>query len=207
MQISWSPAQRFVFITVLFEGGLAAIALVAGWLLGFSPWYGMQLGINDGAHDFVRLTRDVLWGVFATAPAVLMLMVGDGDRWQPLRAVKDQVTEMLGRYLRDATALQLLLIAGFAGFGEELLFRGLIQAGLAEWLPGPWALIGSLAVASILFGLCHYLSHTYFALATLAGAYFGLLMIVSGSVLPAMVAHALYDFVALVYLASESREG
>jgi len=179
---------------------MAAVALIAGWLLGFSPWFGM----NDGSYGLERGSRDVLWGVFATGPAVLALILGDGDRWQPLRSVKDQVTEMLGRYLQDATAGQLLLIACFAGVGEELLFRGLLQAGLAELLPAPWALVGSLIIASVLFGLCHYLSHTYFVLATLAGLYFGLLMLLSGSVLPAMIAHALYDFVALVYLASES---
>ncbi|WP_254506757.1 CPBP family intramembrane glutamic endopeptidase [Anatilimnocola floriformis] len=119
---------------------------------------------------------------------------------EALADLKDQVRELLQKLLRGAALWQLLIVALAAGIGEEVLFRGLIQAGLAALLPNSFALVGSLLIASVLFGLCHYLSNTYFALATLAGAYFGLLMLVSGSLLPAIIAHALYDFIALAYL-------
>ena len=190
--------HRFLLITILFEGGLAALALLVGWLTGFSPWYGLH-----PAHWFEQLTRDVLWGVLAAAPAVAILFWDELERFAPLRGLKVDVRGVLQHYLAGATHSQLLFIAILAGLGEELFFRGLIQAGLARLLPIEIAFIGSLLVASLIFGACHYLSHTYFLLATVAGLYFGLLMIASGSLWPPIIAHALYDYVALAYLLGE----
>ena len=55
-------------------------------------------------------------------------------------------------------------------------------------------------LASLLFGVCHWLNTTYAILAVLAGVYFGLLLIADGNILTPIVAHAAYDFLALVYL-------
>lgn len=189
-----SPA-RFARVALLLEGGLAVVAVTVGWLCGFDPWYGMR---REG-YDAVALSRDLLWGIAATAPAAAILLV-DFERWKMLDDLKLQVSDLLQRLLRGAALWQLFVIALAAGIGEEVLFRGLLQAGLAQLLPDSFALVGSLLIASVVFGLCHYLSHTYFALATLAGVYFGLVMLLSGSLLPAIIAHALYDFIALAYL-------
>lgn len=187
---------RFVLLALLLEGGLAAIATTIGWLIGFDPWYGM----HRPGYDAIVFSRDILWGIAATAPAIAVLLLESGRWSQLLDDLKDQVSDLLQRLLRGASLWQLLVIAFAAGVGEEVLFRGLIQAGLAQLLPASWALVGSLLIASVLFGLCHYLSHTYFLLATLAGLYFGLIMLISESILPAILAHALYDFIALAYL-------
>jgi membrane protease YdiL (CAAX protease family) len=86
------------------------------------------------------------------------------------------------------------------------MFRGLVQAGLARLMSGaqlagvpigPWI---ALVLASLVFGLFHWLSSTYALLATLAGLYFGLVLMATGSLWPSIVAHGLYDFVALWYL-------
>lgn len=193
-----SPAS-FVRLALLVEGGLAAVAMLIGWLVGFDPWFGM----HGGDYDAIALSRDVLWGIAATGPAAAILLI-DSDRWKMFDDLKVQVSELLQRLLRGAALWQLLIIAVAAGIGEEVLFRGLLQAGLAQLLPNSLAFVGSVLIASVIFGLCHYLSNTYFALATLAGIYFGLLMIVSGSLLPAIIPHALYDFIALAYLLNDS---
>jgi membrane protease YdiL (CAAX protease family) len=199
-------SNRLLLVTFLFEGGLAAIALVVGWLTGFSPWFGMEGPAYDGA----ALSRDVLWGVFATGPAALLLLCEAEFGWLPIQRAKEQVTEVLGPLLLRARPWQLLVIAALAGLGEELLFRGLLQAGLTTllgtYLSPTLALVLAIAIASVAFGLCHCLSLEYFVLATLAGAYFGLLMLVSGSLLPAILAHALYDFVAFQYLVAELQD-
>ena len=52
----------------------------------------------------------------------------------------------------------------------------------------------------MLFGVCHWLNTTYAILAMLAGVYFGVLLMLSGSLWTPIVAHAAYDFCALVYL-------
>lgn len=194
--------NRFLLVAFAFELLLALGAVALGWLLGISPWYYTA----GDPFSVESLSRDLLWGLAATAPAVAVLLLEESPLWRSFTDLKHQVTGMLNRLLCGSTHTQLFVLALLAGLGEELLFRGLLQTGLARLLPAPFAIVGSLLIASIVFGLCHYLSHTYFLLATLAGFYFGLLMIVSGSILPAILAHALYDFVALAYLLAEHEE-
>jgi membrane protease YdiL (CAAX protease family) len=92
------------------------------------------------------------------------------------------------------TLLDLALLSLLAGFGEEVLFRGLIQGALTAWWgPGP-----ALAAASLLFGLCHAVNGAYAVLATVMGGYLGWLFLASENLLVVIVAHALYDFIALI---------
>lgn len=198
--------NRFLLVAFVFELLLALGALGLGWLVGVSPWYHDRSETLAETFGLVALSRNLLWGLAATAPAVAVLLLEDSPLWRSLTDLKHQVTGMLNRLLCGSNHSQLFVLALLAGLGEELLFRGLLQVGLARLLPPGVALVGSLVIASVLFGLCHYLSHTYFLLATLAGFYFGLLMIVSGSIVPPILAHALYDFVALVYLLAEHQE-
>jgi membrane protease YdiL (CAAX protease family) len=72
-----------------------------------------------------------------------------------------------------------------------------IQIWLAERLPVWLAVAG----ASVLFGVGHWLSSAYAALATLIGAYLGLVFLLTGNLLAAIIAHAVYDVVALCVLA------
>ena len=81
-----------------------------------------------------------------------------------------------------------------------MLFRGLVQHGLANWLAPPWGIWLALAIASVAFGCAHMLSATYAILAALIGLYLGLLLVWTGSLLTPAVAHGLYDFIALLYL-------
>jgi membrane protease YdiL (CAAX protease family) len=87
-----------------------------------------------------------------------------------------------------------------AGLGEELLFRGLGQASLAAWIGGDAGLWAGLIVGSLAFGLCHWLSRTYAVLAACMGIYFGLLLVWTGNLWTPILAHATYDFMALVFL-------
>jgi hypothetical protein len=106
------------------------------------------------------------------------------------------VEERLGPYLAKASASGIVLLALLAGVGEELLFRGVIQVWLAERAP-LWLAI---AAASLLFGVGHWLSVSYAVLASVIGAYLGLLFLLSGNLLAPIVAHAAYDVVALFVL-------
>ena len=80
-----------------------------------------------------------------------------------------------------------------------MLFRGVFQGLLARWLgPGPgWG------AASLLFGLLHPITPGYIVLAALLGAYLGSIWMFTGNLLTVMVAHALYDFLAMVLLLRE----
>ena len=51
-----------------------------------------------------------------------------------------------------------------------------------------------------LFGLMHFITPTYAVLATLMGAYLGLVWQWTGNLLAVVLMHALYDFLVLLYL-------
>jgi membrane protease YdiL (CAAX protease family) len=112
---------------------------------------------------------------------------------------------MMESRLRDflirLTPVELVVLSLAAGFGEEFLFRGWVQQGLFSLMGAEksiiWGLVG-LLIASILFGLAHPISPLYVLLATLMGLIFGGLYWVTGNLLAAIVAHAVYDAVILL---------
>jgi membrane protease YdiL (CAAX protease family) len=106
------------------------------------------------------------------------------------------VRQIVVPYFSECTLLDLLLVAVAAGIGEEVLFRGLIQSGLSEWF-SPWL---ALALCSLLFGLCHFITPAYVVFAGIFGLLLGGLWMWQENLLAPIVAHAAYDFFALVYV-------
>jgi membrane protease YdiL (CAAX protease family) len=66
----------------------------------------------------------------------------------------------------------------------------------------PWI---ALIVSAVAFGMCHWLDAVYACLTMLAGVYFGLLLLWTGSLWTPIAAHAAYDLLALIYLIRPSR--
>lgn len=197
--MSESAAARTTCLALVVEAGLGAAALVVGWLVGHWPAVGMELGRTSLAEARPQLAAAAL-GLLATVPLLGALWLIDRFPIGPLRSLRQLAEELIPRMFAGATIWQLALISLAAGFGEELLFRGLVQAGLSRLIGdplGPWI---ALLVASLVFGVCHWLSATYAAAAALAGGYFGLIFLASGSLWTPIVAHATYDFLALLYL-------
>jgi membrane protease YdiL (CAAX protease family) len=64
-----------------------------------------------------------------------------------------------------------------------------------------------LLVASLIFGACHWITPAYAAVASLIGFYLGWLLLATGNLWTPIVAHAFYDFLALVYLVKCKRTG
>ena len=60
-------------------------------------------------------------------------------------------------------------------------------------------------IASVIFGLAHYLSPTYAIYAGLVGLYLGIIFQASENLYIVMAIHALYDFIALVYLVKKGK--
>ena len=183
-------------IALLFEGGLGVGALAIGWLLGHSPLVGIS-GESEQARNQVAA---IGWGLVATGPLLVALVVMERFPVGPLGRLREMTTRVILQMFGGATVAQLAVVSIAAGFGEELLFRGLVQAGLSRLFAGTTGLVVGLVAASVLFGVCHWLNTTYAILAMLAGAYFGLLLLLTGNILTPIVAHAAYDFLALIYL-------
>ena len=189
-----SPS-RIVRIALLFEGGLGLVALAIGWAAGHSPFIGMSDTSQAANH-----VQAIGWGLVATGPLLVALVLMDQVTWEPIRRLRDVAGEAILRMFAGASAVQLAAVSLAAGFGEELLFRGLLQAGVSRLIGGELGIVLALVLASALFGVCHWLNTTYALLAMLAGAYFGLLLLATENILAPITAHAAYDFLALAYL-------
>jgi membrane protease YdiL (CAAX protease family) len=180
------PRTVIVLLAVIVEGGLIVLALFLGWLTGNPPLATLVWSLSDAGVG-VAATLPML-GLFF---AILRWPIG------PLGKIKRFIDEQLRPLLAPCSLLDLVGIAVLAGFGEEMFFRGVCQAALAQWTGNPWL---ALALASVLFGAMHAITLTYALFAAAMGAWLGWLWLWCDNLLPAILAHALYDLVALVLL-------
>ncbi len=176
-------------LAVIVEAALALIAVVLAWL--FRVPLRTQI-----PHSVVPLVWAIVRGIIATVPmlAVFWWLV-HSDR-PTLSELRRQVERLIGEMFPSASIGQLAMVAVLAGVGEELLFRGVLQTLFGRWTTP----VVGLVLTSLLFGLAHALSKLYFALATLIGLCFGWMTWYYNDLVGPMVAHGVYDFVALVYL-------
>ena len=174
-----------IILAVFFEAGLAPFSLFLGWLLGHPP-----------LERFVWSLEDALWGAAATVPLFVMFLAILNWPIGPLARIKKFCEEDVVSLFQESSWSELALISLSAGVGEEMLFRGALQAACAQWL----GTAGGLVVASLVFGLMHAISPTYIVITVFLGMYLGGIWIANGNLLTVMVTHALYDFVALGYL-------
>ena len=168
----------------LFEVGIGVLALAAGVLVRI-PTLGL-----------VRVSvRAIVLGTLATLPLAMGLYTLLHVPGAPLRRIEATLDSVLRPLFADATIGDLLVLAAAAGIGEELLFRGVVQGAAARAL-GPTL---GVVVGAVLFGVAHAVTGAYAVLAGLVGAYLGALALANGNLIVPIIAHALYDFGALVY--------
>ena len=189
-------SRKVFLLAVGFEGGLAVVAVGLGWIFDYWP-LAQIVGTITVPH---RLYEKVRWGVAATTPMLAAALVIERVRWKPFRNLRSLVTKLVVPVFDNVSVAALAVVSLFAGLGEELLFRGVLLDAPRQWWDGPFIESLALVASSILFGLVHPFSRTYVVLATLIGAYLGLLLIITDSLLPPIIAHALYDFIILTYV-------
>ncbi len=199
-----SESQRVFLFMAGFEVGLGVLAVLMGWLTGIDPRAHMPK-----LHQAGVLARDFGIGVLATIPMVIAMV---GIELLPLPGLKtlvDVTKQLVIPMMRKLSLSQIVVVAFSAGVGEELLFRGWLQTSLAG-PPSASSLtsittLGAILVGAIAFGLAHYISPAYFFFATLFGVYLGVLYCWSESLWVPIVAHGLYDLVAILWLLHEDR--
>jgi uncharacterized protein len=174
-----------IILAVFFEGGLALLSLLLGWRLGHPP-----------LRHFVWSLEDALWGVVATLPLLTLFLAILKWPIGPLARAKHFCENEVEPLLHDSSWSEIGLVSLSVGVSEEMLFRGVFQAALTNWLGVPMGL----GLASVLFGLLHPISVPYMVMAAFLGLYLGTVWIVSGNLLTVIVVHTLYDFAALSYL-------
>lgn len=182
-----------VFTTAItVELALGFIALFLGWLFAVDvrQWVPALSSENAGV-----ILGSLLWGTLAALPMLAVVEVIERIDWAPFRELRSLDQLPIVAALLRLAPLELVAISIAAGVGEELLLRGWLMG----WLIGPLETATPLAMAigllasSLAFGLMHPVTPTYIALATLIGVYLGGLVLMSGNLLIAIVAHAVYD--------------
>ncbi|MCH2115317.1 MAG: CPBP family intramembrane metalloprotease [Pirellulales bacterium] len=150
------------------------------------------------------LTAEVLLrGVLATLPMFVLLGVAGRATWAPLARLRQQVELLVSDLFGDSHWIEIALISLAAGLGEEVFFRGALQPWITTWTNPLFAL----CAVSLLFGFAHAISTTYLVAATLIGGYFGWLAIAYDDLVAPIIAHALYDFGAIVYIRQRLMRG
>jgi uncharacterized protein len=182
-----SPARPALGAILGFEFGLGVLAIVLALIFGLQPWLDLHWG-----------AMPVLWAVLATLPLIGGLWLIDRGQARWVVDLKDFMSRVVVPWFASMRWWGLALVALSAGIGEELLFRGVVQAGLA----GPLGILPALLIASLLFGLVHAMSRAYFLITFFAGIYLGLLYLWSGNLLVPIIVHFLYDWAALQYYVS-----
>jgi uncharacterized protein len=170
---------------LVFQGAMIPGALLLALLFGLSPWH------------VIWLDSEALWTtLLATALPLALAWWLSRQSFVWVGRLLDKVHQVLDLLFRgNRTQWAIIAVSLLAGFGEELLFRGVIQAGL-EQLTGAAA---GLLLASLIFGLLHAITPAYFLLATIMGLYLGLLYQQTGNLLIPCLVHALYDWAAITW--------
>ena len=176
--------KSLLLIAVFAEGGLFLLGLL---LVG---------GPQALASKFNLSWNATISALLFCLPMLVALYFAVQSNWAPLSQLRTELDEKVTPLFANLKIPDLALIALLAGAGEELFFRGWLQGSLTNRFD-VW--IGIL-IASVIFGLVHYISPTYAIYAGLTGLYLGVIYQVSGNLFVVMGIHALYDFIALVYL-------
>ena len=190
-----TPAH-FPLMAAVFEGSLLVVAIGLGWLLGTPPLRTFQFDLHGAAL-----------GVAATLPPLGLFWLCLKCPWRPLKEIARILDETLIPLFRGCPVAELAIIAALAGVGEEALFRGVIQAAVAQEVGGPSGVWIGLIISAALFGLLHPITPIYALLAATIGLYLGWLWLACGNLLVPIIAHGLYDFLALMYLVKTRGEG
>lgn len=176
-------------MAVVVEGGLAIIALLFAWFF--------RVPLRDkfppiGAPLVVAIAR----GLLATLPMLAIFWLLVNSNWPMLRQLREQVEWLVGEMFPGGSIAQFAMVAVLAGVGEELLFRGVLQTKVGDWTTP----VVGVVIVSLLFGLAHALSKLYFLFAVTVGVFLGWMALKYNDLVAPMVAHGVYDFVALTYL-------
>ncbi|MFA0813550.1 CPBP family intramembrane glutamic endopeptidase [Microbulbifer epialgicus] len=177
-------STRIFSIMMWIEAGCLLVALIAIKLSGVEV---SLLGIVP--------VRSVIWGFIGAMicfAAVVVLARSPTSLGHTLRGHCSQLTSLFS----GISTAQIVLLSIAAGVCEEFLFRGFLQTWLSQ-LSSP--LLGLLG-ASLIFGLLHWASFTYFLMTMVVGLVLGIAYQKTGSLLGVMVWHAIYDVLALTVI-------
>ncbi len=180
-------SKNFFQSACLFEASLILVALFLGWIADINPF--AALYFSEPA---------VFYGITGTVPLFLLLLAMQNLPYAGVQKIRRLLLDTLGPALGHCHWADFMVLAGIAGFSEEILFRGVLQ----PWFENHWGLNGGLLISNLIFGLVHAVTPVYFVIAALVGIYLGLSLDYGGerNLLTPIIIHGLYDFLAFMVI-------
>ncbi|MGN6165297.1 MAG: lysostaphin resistance A-like protein [Flavisolibacter sp.] len=125
-----------------------------------------------------------------------MIIGGEAQKWMKNmeEEAAKQIQFMLNKHTPKELLLNLIFISVFAGIGEELFFRGVLQRLFIKLTKSPWA--GIILTAALFSGF--HLQFYGFLPRLFLGVLLGALYWYSGSLWTAIIAHFIYDGLIIV---------
>lgn len=183
--------NTLLLVTLISEGGL----------------YFIGLALMSSAEIELRSVFSVSWlpiglALLLSLPMFAALFLLERISWEPIVNLRNEIDEKVRPIFSQCNLADFGLIAFFAGVGEELFFRGWMQAVMIERS----GLVIGIIVTSLIFGFLHYLSTAYALFAFITSIYLGVIYLITGNLFVVMAIHAIYDFVALIYLVAKGKK-
>jgi uncharacterized protein len=172
---------RYYTFTIAYEWALV-LGVLALWIGYGRPWSVLRLGVPSGWPFAVLLLAAAFYFQFAARQSRVL-------REHPkaiarLRGRFQSLEDLIPHTPREHEVFRYLAVT--AGVCEEILFRGFLLALVAHFT----GLIVAVPVAAVLFGLAHAYQGGVGILKTgLVGLVLTLIVLGSGSLLPAIVLH------------------
>jgi membrane protease YdiL (CAAX protease family) len=187
-QLPLLETERFERIPV-YVGSAAAIL--------FLGWMGLALGLRVAGPEGLGLTllpggELLAWSLGLTGGGLLLILL-----FHPLdRRVRGPhhriLSELLPRTWSERVGF--LGLSAAAGTGEELAYRGYALVGIQLLGVGAWP---AAVLSSVAFGFLHaYQGPVGIVRTGVMGFVLAVPVVVTGSIVPSMIAHALIDVVA-----------
>lgn len=174
-----------------------SVYLTSGALILVIGWLGFIIGRREVGKEFMGLGEIgfgplLFWTVVATVTIHMLLLAFFFGR----RALGIRESAILGQLLPENPQERFLfgLLSLSAGIGEELAFRGFAIPALTLVTGSEW---GGALLSSCAFGLLHGYQGWLGVFRTgLMGLFLAGSFILSGSLWPAIIAHAILDLVS-----------
>lgn len=199
-------SERTAFLLSAFSQGILAFCIPAWFTARFStdhPW--RFLGIIESVT--IRPFLGVLIVYVLALPAMNQLIEWNQSIHLPewasgmesmLRDLEEEANDATGKMLQIDTPWELIstifVVGIVTGFSEELFFRGTLQKIFMQSKILPWCAIWATA---FIFSAMHF-QFFGFIPRLIMGAFFGYVFMWSGSLWPAVFAHALNNSLVVV---------
>lgn len=182
-------ARKKAYLYLIVELWVLALYVLAVWVAQRRSWQDLWLGRVES----LRFSLGCLLALIVIALFVLQARKVEKALVRPKAVARLREKLAFAYSISPETASErywFWLVSISAGICEELVYRGFVTWFISAWT----GVIVAIIVSSAIFGLAHiYLGVAQVPRVAIVGLGFAILVLISGSLFPAMVIHAAMD--------------